>query len=96
MKRRAKGKAEADHESDGRNLVPLASPLLYGLWSCRRPRYAFNEIVPDSANRSAFRGGSACPVHAHQLPAPQPVFRWARCLQQSNDILTQTRLPLAA
>jgi len=53
--------------------------------------YAFNQIVPDVRQSSDVSGGSACPVHSHQLTsANQIAFRWSTALGTNPvTILTQ-------
>jgi hypothetical protein len=71
-----------------RKLAASAVALLYGLWSVAAAHgYAFNEIVPDVRQPSNISGGSACPVHAHQLTSSGSVgFRWSTAL--GNNPLT--------
>jgi len=66
--------------------------VLFALWSVVPVHgYAFNEIVPDVRQPSNFSGGSACPVHAHQLTSAANIaFRWSTSLGTSPvTILTQ-------
>lgn len=50
--------------------------------------YALNEVVPDVRKPSSASGGSACPVHAHQLSAPGGIaFRWSTALNSNPQTI---------
>jgi hypothetical protein len=53
--------------------------------------YTFNEIVPDVRQPAAVSGGSACPVHSHQLTAAGSIaVRWSTALSSNPvTIITQ-------
>jgi hypothetical protein len=53
--------------------------------------YAFDQIVPDVRQPVSLSGGSACPVHAHQLSLPGSVaVRWSTALGTTPiSIVTQ-------
>src|SRR5712672_3524449 len=59
--------------------------------------YAFNQIVPDVRQPVAISGGSACPVHAHQITAASSLtIRWSTTLGTSPvSILTQNQTAAA-
>ncbi len=70
--------------------------LFYGLWSVVAAHgYAFNEIVPDVRQPASSSGGSACPVHSHQLTSAGAIaFRWSTVLGTNPvTILTQNQTP---
>ena len=73
-------------------LGAVATAALYGLWSVVAAHgYAFNEIVPDVRQPAGVSGGSACPVHAHQLTTSGALaIRWSTSLGTNPvTILTQ-------
>jgi hypothetical protein len=55
--------------------------------------YSFNEIVPDIRQSANISGGSACPVHSHQLSASRSIaVRWSTVLNTNPvTILTQNQ-----
>ncbi|HEY1424094.1 MAG TPA: matrixin family metalloprotease [Candidatus Acidoferrum sp.] len=55
--------------------------------------YAFNMLVPDVRQPASLSGGSACPVHAHQLAgAGNLAYRWSTALGSSPiTIFTQNQ-----
>ena len=70
--------------------------LLFGLWSIPVANgYSFNEIVPDVRQPEDVSGGSACPVHSHQLSGPGSMtVRWSTVLGTNPvTILTQDQTP---
>jgi len=79
-----------------RKLGAIGVAALYGLWSVVAAHgYAFNEIVPDVRQPVSVSGGSACPVHAHQLTGAGSLsFRWSTVLGSNpTTILTQNQTP---
>jgi Matrixin len=77
-------------------LGAVATAALYGLWSVAAAHgYAFNEVVPDVRQPAGVSGGSACPVHAHQLTsAGSLAIRWSTALGSNPvTILTQDQTP---
>ena len=78
------------------NFGASAIAVLYGLWSVVAAHgYAFNEIVPDLRQPSNVSGGSACPVHAHQLTGAGSIaIRWSTALSSNPvTIVTQDQTP---
>ncbi len=80
-----------------RKIAACALALFYGLWAAASAHsYAFNEIVPDVRQPVGVSGGSACPVHAHQLTgAGSLAFRWSTALG-SNPLTIVTQDQTAA
>jgi len=79
-----------------RKLGAIGVAALYGLWSVVAAHgYAFNEIVPDVRQPVSVSGGSACPIHAHQLTGAGSLsFRWSTVLGSNpTTILTQDQTP---
>jgi len=81
-----------------RKLGAIGVAALYGLWSVVAAHgYAFNEIVPMSANRSAFREARPAGARAPTDRRRQPVFSLEHVLGSNpTTILTQNQTPLAA
>jgi hypothetical protein len=66
--------------------------LLFAFWyNIAAYGYSFNDIVPDVQQAASVSGGSACPVHAHQLTGAGAIsFRWSTALgSRPRTILTQ-------
>ncbi len=65
-----------------RRLSAIGVAAFFVLWSVVAVHgYALNEIVPDVRQPGNLSGGSACPVHAHQLTyAGSLAFRWSTAL----------------
>jgi len=79
-----------------RKLGAMGVAALFALWSVVAAHgYALNEIVPDVRQPSNVSGGSACPVHAHQLTGAGSLsFRWSTVLGSNpTTILTQDPTP---
>jgi len=79
-------------QDNKRKLGAAGLAVLYGLWSVLAAHaYALNEIVPDVRQSSSVSGGSACPVHAHQLTSQANIaIRWSTALGNNpKAILTQ-------
>ncbi|HXR34203.1 MAG TPA: matrixin family metalloprotease [Verrucomicrobiae bacterium] len=79
-----------------RKLGAIGVAAFYGLWSgVAAHGYALNEIVPDVRQPAGVSGGSACPVHAHQLASAGSLsFRWSTVLGSNpTTILTQDQTP---
>jgi len=75
-----------------RKLKAMCVATLFTLWSVVAAHsYALNEVVPDVRQPTNISGGSACPVHAHQLTnAGSLSFRWSPVLGSNpRIILTQ-------
>src|SRR5258708_22163705 len=65
--------------------------VFYGIWfAAIAQAYSFDMIVPDVRQPSALSGGSACPVHAHQLTVAGSIAgRWSTALNaKPGTILT--------
>src|SRR5208283_3617542 len=72
-----------------RKLGAIGVAALYGLWSVVAAHgYALNEIVPDVRQPSNVSGGSACPVHAHQLTGAGSLNEIEQTIQQSLSVWT--------
>jgi hypothetical protein len=81
-----------------RKFGAFAVALFYALWAVVAAHgYAFNEIVPDVRQPVSASGGSACPVHSHQLTSAGVLsFRWSTVLGTNPvTILTQNQTPAA-
>jgi len=79
-----------------KQLCAIGVAVLYGLWSVVAAHgYALNEIVPDVRQPLSVSGGSACPVHAHQLTAAGSLsFRWSTVFGSNPaTILTYDQTP---
>jgi hypothetical protein len=77
-----------------RKLFSLILIFLYSAWTATSASgYSFNEIVPDMRQPSSVSGGSACPVHSHQLSAAASIaLRWGTTLNTNPvTILTQNQ-----
>jgi hypothetical protein len=77
-------------------LGAMGVAALFALWSVIAAHsYALNEIVPDVRQPANLSGGSACPVHAHQLTGTGILsFRWSTVLGNNpKTILTQDQTP---
>jgi hypothetical protein len=75
-----------------RKLGATEVAVLYGIWSVFAAHaYALNEIVPDVRQPTSVSGGSACPVHAHQLTSQANIaIRWSTALGSNpKTILAQ-------
>jgi hypothetical protein len=73
----------------GRAILTAAAFCIYSSGVVRG--YAFDQIVPDVRQPVSLSGGSACPVHAHQLSLPESVaVRWSTALGTTPiSIVTQ-------
>jgi hypothetical protein len=79
-----------------RKLKATSIATLFALWSVVAAHsYALNEVVPDVRQPANTSGGSACPVHAHQLTSAGGLsFRWSTVLGSNpTTILTQDQTP---
>jgi hypothetical protein len=68
--------------------------LLFFSWTAQSAAgYAFNQVVPDVRQPVNLSGGSACPVHAHQLSAAAAIaVRWSTSLGANPvSIITQNQ-----
>src|SRR5712692_7318396 len=77
-----------------KRICALTLAIFYGGWAAPAAQaYAFNMLVPDVRQPAAVSGGSACPVHAHQLStAGSLAVRWSTTLGTNPvTLLTQNQ-----
>jgi hypothetical protein len=79
-------------------LISTSLALLFFSWTAQSAAgYAFNQVVPDVRQPVNLSGGSACPVHAHQLSAAAAIaVRWSSSLGTNPvSIVTQNQAAAA-